>query len=138
MSTFNTAVSRLVDRLQESTHAGNLIFVALYTIIWGLWLLLFDVFQASSLYSWLSNIGDEKFYGIAAIITGIAMATTILRNIFPWTAYGAFLGFLFWGLIGIGYLLGDYRSTGALTALGLSGYSSFVYLNIRLNQNGGR
>jgi hypothetical protein len=78
----------------------------------------------------------EEAYGFVAIAVAIAMASTVFKGKYPWTAYGAMAGFSFWGMIGTGYLIGDYRSTGAVTAFGLSLYSAFVYLSIRLNRSG--
>lgn len=134
MSKISSMIDALAKRLSLPNSSGTLTFVAVYTFIWGIWTLVFQSFHFAKVYSWLLELGDERFYGTSAIIVGLAMAGTILKDRFPWTTYGAMLGFIFWGLVGVGYLLGDYHSTGAVTAIGLSAYSGYAYLNIRLNQ----
>jgi hypothetical protein len=125
----------LLKMLRNPAAQGTLIFVAAYTFTWGLWLLLFNVFSRAPVYTWLSQVSDEHVFGVAGIVSGLAMAATVLRNRFPWTAYGALIGFVFWGLIGVGYFIGDYQNTSGVTAFGVSAYSAYVYLNIRLNRN---
>jgi hypothetical protein len=129
-----TATDMLIDRLQAPASHATLIFVAGYTFLWGLWVLLFDVFNQAQLYSVLMDIGPENVFGGAAIISGLCMAAAVLYNEYPFTGYGALIGFVFWGMIATGYFLGDYENTGGITASGVSVYSAFMYLNIRLNQ----
>lgn len=128
------AVDMLIERLQAPASHATLIFVAAYTFTWGLWLLVFDVFKQADLYDTLMSIGPENAFGFLAIVSGVCMALAVLYDEYPFTGYGALIGCVFWGLVGVGYFIGDYENTGGITALGISVYSAFMYLNIRINQ----
>lgn len=135
MGTYDSAIKNLINRLQQPAAQGTFVFVGIYTFVWGLWTIIFTSFASSKLYSWLNDIASSRTFGLIAIICGAAMVATVLRDKYPFTAYGAFLGSLFWGLVGTGYLFGDYHSTGSVTAFGLSIYSAFVYFNLRFDRS---
>lgn len=127
----------LARRLQNPVNPAAIILVAVYTIIWGLWLLnpFWHVFNQAPLYSWLSETAPEEFWGSVAVVTGILMTYGIVRNSFKSASMGAFIGCVHWALISAGYFVGDWRNTGGITALTIAMYCGYSYLNIRVNQN---
>lgn len=45
---------------------------------------------------------------------------------------GAFVGFLHWLLIAIGYFAGNWMNTGGITSMAMAIYCAAIYLNLRV------
>lgn len=48
---------------------------------------------------------------------------------------GAFVGFLHWIVIGTLYFMGDWTSTGGLTAAAFAVYCALIWVNIKVNKD---
>lgn len=45
---------------------------------------------------------------------------------------GAFVGFLFWLVIAVGYFAGDWKNAGGITSVAMAVYCAAIYLNLRV------
>lgn len=111
--------------------------MAIYTFLWGLWVAnpFWDVFVTAPLYMALNSVMCEAGWGIIAIICGFFMLWGVVRGSFKSLSRGAFAGAIHWAVISGGYFVGDWHNTGGITALMIAIYCSYIYLNLRVNQD---
>jgi hypothetical protein len=127
------------DALLHPINPSVVILLGAYTILWGFWVAnpFWAVFPLSPLYDALAAtsffITPELWWGGLAIITGTVTSYGALRRKYKPLTRGAMVQFLFWVTICIFYLIGDWHSTGGITAGLLWVYSAYIYLNIRVN-----
>lgn len=129
------AIARVFNKPLNTSAA---IIMGGYTLLWGLWLVSpwWDVFNRAPLYSWLEDVVPyESFWGGVAICVGLAIIGGVVENTYRALLAGAFLGWLHWEIISVGYFLGDWRNTGGITAMMIAAYCAFVYLNVRVNRD---
>ena len=120
------ALSRPINKVAATT-------LAVYTFLWGLWLAspFWEVFRAARVYSWLDSVMPESAWGILAMAVGAVMLYGLARSSENSLTIGAFVGFIHWLIISIGYFAGDWENTGGLTSLAIAIYCGAIYLNIR-------
>ena len=123
-----TALLRPINKVAAIT-------LSVYTFLWGVWLALpfWDVFNQSTIYSWLDSIAPEAVWGWAAIVVGIIMTYGVIRTSYNSLTIGAFVGFIHWLIIAIGYYAGNWQNTGGLTATAMAIYCAAIYLSMRVN-----
>jgi len=111
--------------------AGTL---SIYTILWGLWLSnpFWEVFPHVKIYSWLGNVASETAWGILAVGVGVIMTYGVIRASEKSLTIGAFVGFLHWLLISIGYFAGNWQNPGGITSMAMAVYCAAIYLNLRV------
>lgn len=127
---------RLALSLRKPVNTASTIIISCYTILWGAWIAnpKWQVFTHAHIYSWMNSVGPEYYWGTQAIVVGIAMTYGVIRDSYKSLMIGAFIGFLHWLLISVGYFIGDWQNTGGVTSAMISIYCAFVYLNIRINR----
>ncbi|AXH68741.1 hypothetical protein SEA_COMRADE_26 [Streptomyces phage Comrade] len=124
--TLALALSRPVNKVAAAT-------LSVYTFLWGLWLAspFWEVFNAAHVYSWLESVMPETVWGILAMAVGAAMTYGLVRGSENSLTIGAFVGFLHWLIIGLGYFAGDWRNTGGIASLAMAIFCAAIYLNMR-------
>jgi hypothetical protein len=120
------ALSRPINRVAAVT-------LSVYTFLWGCWLAspFWSVFAGTKMFDWLSSVGNEYFWGGLAISVGAVMTYGVARGSRNSLTAGAFVGFIYWLLISIGYFAGDWKNTGGLTAAAMAIFCAAIYLNLR-------
>lgn len=118
-------------------NTSAIIILALYTVIWGLWLIspFWATFDHAPLYSFLASIMSEFYWGGIAVACGGVMTAGVLKSSYESLIRGAFIGFVHWLVISIGYFIGDWHNTGGITALTIAIYCGFIYLNLKVNRD---
>jgi hypothetical protein len=111
--------------------------MGVYTFLWGLYLInpFWTVFDQAPIYSWLSSVAPETFWGGLAMVVGTFMIVGVMKHTYQALTLGAFVGWVHWGAISTGYFLGDWQNTGGLTSAMIAFYCAFVYLNLRINKD---
>lgn len=120
------ALSRPINKVAAATLSA-------YTFLWGVWLAspFWNVFDSAHVFSWLDSVMPETVWGVLAMSVGAIMSYGLARSSENSLTIGAFVGFLHWLIIGFGYFLGDWRSTGGITSLAMAIYCAAIYLNLR-------
>jgi hypothetical protein len=129
--------ARLAHGLQQPINTSATIIMALFTFLWGCWLLspFWRVFNQADLYHNLRDVAPEEFWGAFAVFVGGVMIWGIIRHTRRALEIGAFAGWCHWLIISTGYFLGDWRNTGGLTAFMIAVYCGYIYLNLRVNRD---
>jgi hypothetical protein len=134
--------ANLARRLGEPINTGAVIILGVYTLLWGIWIAnpWWSVFNHAMSYSWLAgtdilDIPPEYFWGFNAIIFSGFMIYGVVRGSHRSLTHGAFAGFIHWALVSVGFLIGDWQTTEGITALMVSFYCAYVYLNLMINKS---
>lgn len=137
MSIFDRVGIKLVRGLSYPINTSAVVIMAFYTMLWGFWVgnPFWDVFTKAALYSDMAAAAAESVWGIVAFVSGLVMLYGVLRPSYESLARGAFTGAVHWLVVGCFYLFGDWHNTGGITALMVSIYCTFVYLNLRVNRD---
>ncbi len=127
----------LAERLARPINPASQIFFAIYTIIWGGFVLspLWDVFSQAPIYRQMSNIAPEAFWGSVALICGSMMLWGVLKNSIKSLTVGAFIGFTHWLVISMAFVYSDWQNPGWLGSSMVCLLCGYIYLNMRLNKN---
>lgn len=134
---FDRLMRRFRQLVQVPLNPSMAIIMAIYTFLWGVWIAnpFWTVFPHAPLYSTLSAIMPEVYWGLIAIVCGWFMCWGIVRGSYESLTKGAFVGFVHWLIISAGYFAGDWHNTGGLTALMICIYCGVLYLNRRVNRD---
>lgn len=126
----------LIRRLLMPINPNIIAFLGLYTIVWGLWLIMpmWDVFTVAPLFNQMASIAPEWVWGTVALVSGMSISYGALKPSYRTLTVGAFIGAVHWLNVAVMYFLGDWHNTGGITSLAFCLFSAFVYLNIRLNK----
>jgi hypothetical protein len=125
----------LAGALLKPINPAASIILGVYTILWGLWVInpLWSVFARAPLYSVMATIAPEWAWGCFALFCGSVMVYGSMKRSYRALTNGAGVVNFHWTIVGLCYFLGDWQSTGGITALCIAFYAGFVYLNIRVN-----
>lgn len=94
-----------------------------YTLLWGAWIgnPFWDAFSArAGLYDEMADFMPEWAWGLHASIIGFAILYGVWHHWPRGLVWGHVAGVYHWGLIAVLYAAGDWRNTGAITALFLA------------------
>lgn len=107
--------------------------LSVYTFLWGFWIAnpFWEVFGHTHVYDWLESLAPEEYWGSMAMAVGAIMTYGVVRGSQNSLTIGAFVGFIHWLIIAMGYFAGDWRNTGGITASAMALYCAAIYLNIR-------
>lgn len=134
-------LDRLAARSREilsiPMNPSATLIMAIYTLTWGLWLVnpMWSVFSQAELYSALSSVMPEVYWGTIAVGCGLFMIWGVVKNSYKSLTKGAYAGFIHWLVISGGYFVGDWHNTGGITSLAIALYCGIVYLNLRVNRD---
>lgn len=125
--------------LIKPINGASVVVISGYTFLWGMWVVntFWDVFTRAPLFSELSAVAPEWAWGLVAVIVGLVMLYGVFRPSYGSLTRGAFVGFMFWMTIAVGYFLGDWQNTGGITAAMLCISCAYIYLNVRINREEG-
>lgn len=129
----------LIKRLLAPINPNSIIFLGVYTILWGLWLIapMWDVFTAAALFSQMHALAPEWVWGTIAVVSGIATAYGAIKPSYTTLTVGAMIGCLHWLNVSIMFFIGDWHNTGGITALAISIFAAYIYLNVKVNKLNG-
>lgn len=127
------AWQELALALSKPINKVAALVLSVYTFLWGFWIAnpFWNVFENSKVYAWLGDIAPESFWGGMAMAVGAIMTYGVIRASQNSLTIGAFVGFIHWLIISMGYFAGDWRSTGGLTSATMALFCAAIYLNIR-------
>ena len=125
---------RLAEAMLKPVNPALVILLGVFTVVWGIWVgnPFWDVFTRAALYS-VMNFMPEWTWGLIAVVSGIAICYGAIRRSTKSLIWGARIGGAFWLAVTLMYFLGDWMSTGGITALVLAIYCGVLYLNFRVN-----
>jgi hypothetical protein len=120
-------VSRPINRFTAAA-------LSTYTMLWGVWLSnpFWQVFNQSPLYRWMADVASETVWGLGAVSVGVIMLYGVIRSSKKSLTIGAFVGFIHWLLIAVGYFAGSWQNTGGITSIFMATYCGVIYLNLRV------
>jgi len=129
-------LDKLAESLLQPINPSLIIVLGLYTILWGLWVVnpFWTVFTQAGLYSALAMSGGEYIWGGLVLAAGVLITRGAVKPSYDNLILGSGVGFLTWLVVGIFYILGDWASTGGITAIAFSVYCLLIYLNIKVNK----
>lgn len=121
-----TALARPINKVAA-------VVLSIYTFLWGVWIAnpFWDVFGNAHVYDWLSGVAPEEYWGSMAMAVGAIMTYGVIRGSRNSLTIGAFVGFIYWLIIAMGYFAGDWKNTGGITSSAMALYCAAIYLNIR-------
>lgn len=121
--------------LLKPINPAGAIILGVYTFVWGVWVAnpFWTVFTQASLYSVMSSIAPEVFWGLLAMACGLAVIYGAVKRSYGAIIFGASVGGWHWFMIASFYLLGDIYNTGGITSLTFAIYAVFIYLNVKVN-----
>lgn len=130
-----TRTEKLAVQLLRPINPAIIVVLGFYTIIWGLWILcpFWTVFDHAPLYATMAGIGSEYVWGGLAVIAGCFVTRGAFHPSRRNLQIGAFVGSIHWFIIALLYFLGDWASTGGISALAFAIYSGLVWVNIKVN-----
>lgn len=131
-------IQRLLDslaaKLIKPINMSVVIFLGLYTVLWGLWVgnPFWTVFTTAALYHELT-IMPEWAWGLIAVAVGLTTCYGAIIQRPPFVFWGAAVAGWYWSVVAVFYYVGDWHNTGGITATIFAVYGLFVYLNVRVN-----
>lgn len=126
---------KLAHALLLPINPALIIILGNFTIVWGLWVLnpWSNLFDHAQLYVVMSHIAPEWAWGAFAILCGSITVYGAVKRKYGPLVRGAMASGAHWFLISLCYFLGDFASTGGITALTFAIYAALVGLNIKVN-----
>lgn len=125
----------LAKAMLRPINTAAIVIMGAYTFVWGFWIFnpFWDVFRTAKIFSYMAML-PEYFWGGLAMAVGIMMVYGVMKHNYKSLMWGAKVGFYHWTMICILYFFGDWQNTGGVTALMISFYCGFIWLNIRVNK----
>lgn len=137
---------KFVRALLLPINPAVVVLLGFYTMLWGFWVAnpWWSVFSQAKLYSamneakfvqWAGDAGisPECFWGSIALVCGAMITYGAMKRSYKSLVRGATIAFFHWGVISLMYFIGDWQNTGGITALLMSIYGAFLYVNIKVN-----
>lgn len=129
--------AKLAKRLSQPINTAAIVIMGVYTVLWSIWVGCpwWSTFPEGKQYDWLARVMPEWGWGLLALGVGSIMIYGVVRDSFRSLSIGSFTGAIYWGLISMGYYIGDWRDTAGLTKTMICLYCAFIFLNIRMNRD---
>lgn len=125
----------MIRALLKPINGASVVILGVYTFVWGLWVSApwWDVFAEGELYGMLAVVAPELFWGLVAVICGLAITWGVFHRSFRALIIASSIGYWHWLMIATFYFLGSATSTGGITALTFAVYAGYVYVNMKIN-----
>lgn len=119
----------------QPINTAAIIILGVFTTVWGFWIgnPFWSLFDHAPLYSAMLFL-PEWFWGGVAFLCGIGMIWGVLHNSYQSLKVSSIVGFYHWTMITLLFFMGDWQSTGGITAGTIAIYCGFIYLNLRVNK----
>lgn len=111
------------------------ILIGFFTAIWGLWLVTptWDTFSSAPLFEFMSGLAPEWAWGLWSFFAGcLVIYHTAHQNFVNMMRSLGFI-MLHWFTVAWMLWLGDWQNTGGICYTGIAAYSTFLFLNVRIN-----
>lgn len=127
----------IAQKLLEPINASAIVILGAMTFCWGLWVAspFWHTFGQAAVFNTLNEFFGEAFWGFAALCVGLAIIYGVVKPSYHSLRRGAFVGWLFWSVIAVLYLQGDWKNTAWVVSIWLATYCAFVWLNITVNKH---
>lgn len=126
---------RIARGLLRPINPYSTLILGIFTTCWGLWMLSpwWSVFAQSSAYVKMEQFAPEWAWGCWSVIAGALVILAVFKGLYRWLSFA--LGFIswHWATVSLMLWLGDWQNIGGLTYMGIAVFSSYVYLNIKVN-----
>lgn len=132
--TLQEGQERLAEAMLKPVNPAAIILLGIFTVVWGFWVgnPFWNLFAHAPLYSFM-GFAPEAAWGLVATAAGLVISHGAFTRRVGALILGARVGGIFWFVVSIMFFLGDWMNTGGITALLLSVYSFFIYLNLKVN-----
>lgn len=131
MNRLETIARGLIKPLNP--YASSLL--GMLTMTWGLWIInpFWNVFDTAPVYNEALGFAPEVYWGAWATLCGIIILLSLYFSNAIWLARAT--GFAIWHWSTVSGMLwwGDWHNTAGLTYMFIAMYSTFIYLNIKIN-----
>lgn len=133
VSILRRAWQELATALSKPINKVAAVVLSTYTFLWGFWIAnpFWNVFGHAKIYDWLNQVAPESYWGCMAMAVGAIMTYGVMRGSANSLTIGAFVGFIHWLIISMGYFMGDWQNTGGVTSASMAIFCAAIYLNIR-------
>jgi hypothetical protein len=105
------------------------------TFTWGLWILngFWEVFTSANVFSKAEDFAPEWAWGVWSTLCGLSILVELYRGNFKWLTRS--LGFAVWHWWTIAAFLwwGDWQNTAGVIYTFVAIYTTYAYLNIKIN-----
>lgn len=131
-----TRTEKIQLSLLKPINPSIIIVLGIHTVLWGLWIFspFWSVFTGSPIHAAMAALGSEYLWGALAVAAGTFIIRGAVIPIYQNIQMGAFIAFFHWFIISILYFIGDWTSTGGISALTFAAYSAIVWVNIKVNR----
>ena len=127
---------RIAQGLLRPINPYSTLILGFFTALWGLWVLLpqWSVFEHAQLFSRMAQFCPEWAWGSWAMTAGILIIVGVARGFYKSLSWA--LGFTVWHWATVASMLwwGDWQNTGGLTYTAIAVFTTYAYLNIKVNQ----
>lgn len=128
-------LERLARGMLEPINIHATSILGALTFVWGLWILVpfWDVFDNATIYSRMDDFAPEWAWGSWATLCGLMMLFCLIREHFRGLRFA--YGFAVWHWWTVSNLIwwSDWQNTGGVTYTFIAIYTTFIYLNIKVN-----
>ena len=126
---------KIVKAMLRPMNPSVSILLGFYNVGWGLWVAnpFVTSFTNSSLYSVMTAVSPELFWGLAVVCIGAIVITGAVTMKKRYIMTGTLLSALFWLFVSISLFLGQAANASFIDALVIATYAAFTYLNVKVN-----
>lgn len=131
-----TKKATLVDKLLAPVNPAAAIIMAVYTFLWGLWMMIpwWDTFSVAHHYDYMAGLAHEWAWGLGAVIIGVVMIYGVIKGSDESLIRGSVAGYLWWTFIAILEAIGAIHGVSWLTCAMVAVYCGYIALNLRVNR----
>jgi hypothetical protein len=130
------SAEQLRQTLLRPINPAVIVVLGIYTVVWGIWIMSpwWAVFPHAAIYGLMAKYGTEYIWGAIAVAAGTIIIRGALKPVYSNIEIGAWTSTIFWLVIAIFYFIGDWHTTGWLSAACFCIYSAIIWVNIRVNR----
>lgn len=111
------ARARVTDIVLAQTEEPWELMLALTALLWGVWVLCFDVFNSSPTYEVLSTIAPRSMIGVWVLCVGLIRFLLLVYRVAPWRHYFSVVSLCTWVFLWLTFVLSNPASTATVIYL---------------------